>query len=110
VPVSLIYFFRFKAKKKIPCFSLSFALNEYERRTLGAPVSLIYFFRFKARKKHFSLIFALRKYERRTLLFDSICHDKINFSRFYIFKVNSGIREGSGFEWKRQKAGWDPLI
>ncbi len=33
MPVSLIYFFRFKAKK-IPYFSLSFALSEYERRTL----------------------------------------------------------------------------
>ncbi len=31
--IPLIYFFRFKAKK-IPYFSLSFALSEYERRTL----------------------------------------------------------------------------
>jgi hypothetical protein len=29
--------------KKISYFSLSFALSEYERRTLGAPVLLIYF-------------------------------------------------------------------
>ena len=60
-------FFCFKAKK-IPYFSLSFALNEYERRTRGAPVSLKYFFHVKAKKiSYFSLIFALSGYERRTL-------------------------------------------
>jgi hypothetical protein len=41
--------FRFKAKK-IPYFALSFALSEYEQRTLGAPVSLIYFCGFKPKK------------------------------------------------------------
>ncbi len=30
-------FFRFKAKTKIPTFSLIFALSEYERRTLVLP-------------------------------------------------------------------------
>jgi hypothetical protein len=61
-------FFSFQSKK-IPYFSLSFALTEYKRRTLGAPVSIIYFFRFKAKKiPNFSLIFPLSGYERRTLV------------------------------------------
>ncbi len=66
-PVSLIYLFRYKAKK-VPYFSLSFAISEYERRNLGAPVSLIYLFRYKAKKvPYFSLSFAISEYERRTL-------------------------------------------
>jgi hypothetical protein len=57
-------FFRLKVKK-IPYFSLSFAITGYERRTIGAPVSLIYFFCFKAKK--ISLTFAISEYERHTL-------------------------------------------
>jgi hypothetical protein len=54
--------------EKFPYFSLSFALNVYERRTLGAPVWPIYFFRFKAKKiPYFGLSFALSEYEQRTL-------------------------------------------
>jgi hypothetical protein len=39
-----LYIFFASQRKKIPYFSLSFALSEYERRTLRVPVSLIYFF------------------------------------------------------------------
>jgi hypothetical protein len=58
-----LYIFFASKRKKSPIFSLSFALSEYERRTLGAPVSLIYFFRFMSRDKylypqHVSILFS----------------------------------------------------
>jgi hypothetical protein len=62
-------FFSFEAKK-VSYFSLSFALSEYERRTLGTPVLLIYIYFFALKQKkipYFSLSFALSKYERHTL-------------------------------------------
>jgi hypothetical protein len=55
-------FFRFKVKK-IPYFSISFALSKYER---CAGFAYIYFAS-KGKKKHFYLIFALSEYERRIL-------------------------------------------
>ncbi len=55
--------FRFKAKKII-YFSLSFALNEYERRRFRL---YIFFASKRKRNPYFSHSFALSKYERRTL-------------------------------------------
>jgi hypothetical protein len=70
-------FFSLQSETKNPTyFSLSFALSDYERRTLGAPVSRIIFFASKPKKfPYFSLSFALSECKRRTLSCSHfICH------------------------------------